>query len=391
VSRPTVIERIQAMVDKPSRVAIGLMSGTSVDGIDAVLVRINGVGSATRVETLAAQTYPFRPDTREKIFHVFTGSTSDVCQMNFELGRLFGVAACQIARQAGIEMEAVDFVASHGQTIYHVPHGQEMTPSTLQIGEASVIAELTGCVTVSDFRTRDVAAGGDGAPLVPYFDYLLFQEEGIHRVMVNIGGICNLTRLDSDLDRVIAFDTGPGNALIDEIARHLSSEQPYDVDGKLAAQGQVDETLLEELMEHAYFHKSPPKSTGRELFGAGFAHNLLRRVPPERHLDLLATVTALTAQSLQHSLARFILPWSPIDELVFSGGGVHNPTLMAMIQDRCHAFKIRTTDGFGIAVDDKEAIAFAVLGNETLHGRPGNVPRATGASKQVVLGKLSLP
>ncbi len=386
-----MLERIKAMIEKPSRLAIGLMSGTSVDGIDAALVRITGFGPQTRVETVSAKTYPFRPDTRKKIFHVFTGSTADVCQMNFELGQLFGVAARQVANQAGITMDEIDFVASHGQTIYHVPRGQEMTPSTLQIGEASVIAELTGCLTISDFRTRDIAAGGDGAPLVPYMEYLLFQEEGLRRVMVNIGGIGNLTYLDPELDNMLAFDTGPGNALIDEIARHISPDLPYDVDGKLAAQGKVDTGLLDELMEHPYFSKAPPKSTGRELFGAGFAHNLLRRFPPEKHLDLLATITAFTARCLQEGLARFILPWSPVDELVFSGGGVHNPTLMKFIQEYCHTFRIRTSDEFGISVDDKEAIAFAVLGNETLHGRPGNVPRATGASKQVVLGKLSLP
>jgi len=386
-----MLDQIKAIIEKPSRRAIGLMSGTSVDGIDAVLVRLTGVGKGTRVETLAAETYPFRTDLRQSIFNVFTGRTSDVCQMNFVLGQMFGTAAHQIARQATVPMEEVDFIASHGQTVYHVPGGQQMVRSTLQIGEGAVIAELTGRVTVTDFRTRDIAAGGDGAPLVPYVEYLLFQDKAVRRAMVNIGGICNITRLDEDLDNVIAFDTGPGNALIDEVARRLFKDVPFDLDGKLAAQGKVDTPLLDELMRHPYFQKSPPKSTGRELFGAGFAKKLLERFPADRPFDLIATVTAFTAQSLKDAVERYVLSWSPLDEIVFSGGGAHNPTLMKMIEERCKGIRIRTSDEFGIGIDAKEAIAFAVLGNETLHGRPGNVPRATGASKPVILGKLSMP
>jgi len=386
-----MLDQIKAIVDKPSRLAIGLMSGTSVDGIDAVLVRLTGVGKGTRVETLAAETYPFRADLRQRIFNVFTGRTSDVCQMNFVLGQMFGTAAHQIARQATVPMEEVDFIASHGQTVYHVPGGQQMVRSTLQIGEGAVIAELTGRITVTDFRTRDVAAGGDGAPLVPYVEYLLFQDEAVRRAMVNIGGICNITRLDADLDNVIAFDTGPGNALIDEVARRLFEDVPFDTDGKLAAEGKVDTPLLDELMRHPYFQKAPPKSTGRELFGVEFAKKLLEQYSSERSFDLMATVTAFTAQSLKDAIDRYVLSWSPLDEIVFSGGGVHNPTLMNMIEERCKGIRIRTSDEFGIGVDAKEALAFAVLGNETLHGRPGNVPRATGASKPVILGKLSMP
>ncbi len=386
-----MVELLRSILEKPSRLAIGLMSGTSVDGIDAALVRITGVGRGTRVETLAEKTFPFRPEIRKRIFTCFTGGSADICQMNFVLGQLFGVAARQIAQQAGIDISQVDFIASHGQTIYHVPGGQEMVRSTLQIGEGAVIAELTGRLTITDFRTRDIAAGGEGAPLVPYMEYLLFQEPGVHRVMVNIGGVANLTLLDEDLDRVLAFDTGPGNALIDEVARTLAPELPCDVDGKLGAQGKVIPDLIEELLGHPYFKKAPPKSTGRELFGVAFAKKLMNRYPEDAWRDLIATLTAFTARSIHQSLARFVLPWSPIDEMIFSGGGVHNATLMQMIHDHCPGIRMRTSDEFGIGVDSKEAIAFAILGNETLHGNTSNVPRATGASRRVVLGKISLP
>lgn len=386
-----MIDLLRKIIEKPSRLAIGLMSGTSVDGIDAALVRITGSGKSTHVETLAAKTYPFLAETRARIYKAFTGSTVEVCQINFLLGQLFGMAARQVAQLANIPMREVDFIASHGQTIYHIPRGQEMIPSTLQIGEGAVIAELTGCLTLTDFRTRDMAAGGDGAPLVPYVEYLLFQDPAVRRVMVNIGGITNLTLLDSDLNNVIAFDTGPGNLLIDEIARQMDKTLPYDTGGKLAAQGKRDEDFLNELLANPYYSKTPPKSTGRELFGVGYARKLIQRYPAERQLDLLATVTALTARVLAESLQRFILPWTKVDELVFSGGGVHNPTLMGFMEEYCRGIRIRTTNEFGMDVDSKEAIAFAVLGNETLHGQPGNVPRATGASKQVILGKITLP
>jgi anhydro-N-acetylmuramic acid kinase len=311
--------------------------------------------------------------------------------MNFVLGQLFGLAAQQITAQAGLKMSDIAFIASHGQTVYHIPRGQDMTRSTLQIGEAAVIAEMTGCLTISDFRTRDIAAGGDGAPLVPYMEYLLFQQEGIRRVMVNIGGISNLTVLDPNLDNVIAFDTGPGNALIDEVARRIGEGIPYDVNGKLASEGTVHQQLLEELMTHPYFKKPPPKSTGRELFGVAFLQRFERSHPQIDGKDLLATLTAFTARALHDSLQQFVFPWTKVDELVFSGGGVHNKTLMGFIRDHLPAVAIRTTNEFGIDVDAKEAIAFAVLGNETLMGAPGNVPRATGAGRQVILGKVSLP
>lgn len=386
-----MIELLRDILEKPSRLAIGLMSGTSVDGIDAALVRITGSGRETRVETLAEKIFPFRTEIRKRIFTCFTGGAADICQMNFVLGQLFGVAAKQIVQQTGIDLSEVDFIASHGQTIYHIPGGQEMVRSTLQIGEGAVIAELTGRLTITDFRTRDIAAGGDGAPLVPYMEYLLFQEPGVHRVMVNIGGVANLTLLDEDIDRVLAFDTGPGNMLIDEVARALAPELPYDINGDLGAQGKVIPDLLDELLNHPYFKKAPPKSTGRELFGAAFAKKLMSRYPEKAWHDLIATLTAFTARSIQQSLARFVLPWSPVEEIVFSGGGVHNATLMQMMHGACPGIRMRTSDEFGIGVDSKEAIAFTVLGNETLHGNAGNVPRATGASRRAILGKISLP
>jgi anhydro-N-acetylmuramic acid kinase len=382
---------LKALVEKPSRMAIGLMSGTSLDGIDAALVNITGRGLESKVDCLCWETYPLLPDIRKRITRIFEGKTPEICQMNFVLGKMFAVAAREVARKAGIPIEEIDFIASHGQTIYHIPRGKEMEHSTLQIGESAVIAEMTGRVVVSDFRTRDIAAGGDGAPLVPYAEYLLFAEENSHRVLVNIGGMANMTLLERDMENIIAFDTGPGNVLIDEIARKIDPECRFDENGAMAARGKIDEHLLSELLVHPYLEQTPPKSTGRETFGVGFADKLLRQYPQENILDLLATVTAFTARSILQSLTRFILPWTPVEEMIFSGGGIHNRTLMKIIDGGSPGIRIRTTEDFGIPADAKEAIAFALIGNETLHGRPGNVPRATGAGKQVILGKITLP
>lgn len=392
-----MLHLVEPVLRKPSRVAIGLMSGTSADGCDAALVRLHGHGAGTRVETIAFRSDPWPPETRAAILACFDGRTSDVCALNFELGEAFADACLAVVADAGMAIGDVDFVASHGQTVWHIPATKDQPGSTLQIGESAVIAERVGCIAVSDFRVRDIAAGGQGAPLVPFVDRLLFSQAGVRRAMLNIGGIGNTTLVDGDVpENLVAFDTGPGNSLIDFAARHADPNARFDRDGALAASGRVDAGLLKELLAHPYFAEVPPKSTGRELFGRAMFDRILRERPAVSAADFAATYTEFTGRTIAEAIARFLAPSGPIHEVVVSGGGAHNPVLMRSIAaNMANLFSrppaLRTSAEFGIGIDAKEAIAFAVLGNETLHGSPGNVPAATGARHPAVLGKIALP
>ena len=377
------------------RLIIGLMSGTSYDGVDAALVEVRGSGLGTRVELHAFATFPYPAAVRRLVAEVSspTGGTVDrVCQANFLLGELFAEAALGVARQAGVPIGRVALIGSHGQTIHHLPEPAALcgrrVASTLQIGEPSVIAERTGVTTVADFRPRDVACGGQGAPLVPYVDYLLFRHRTRGRLLLNVGGIANFTWLPPRCrpEQVVAFDTGPGNMLLDALAGLASKgRQRFDRDGAMAAKGTVDQRLLRQLLRHPYFRRKPPKSTGRELFGLPFAEWLLGEGATE---DVLATATALTALSIQQAFERFVKPLGRADELIASGGGCHNRALMRALAEVFAPIPVRTTDEFGVPVDAKEAVAFAILANETMAGRPGNLPSATGARRRAVLGKI---
>jgi anhydro-N-acetylmuramic acid kinase len=383
------MNRISEIVAKTERVVVGLMSGTSVDGVDAALCRIVGSGLDTELEILAFNTYPYSKEVKERIHRLFSGHAKEICEMNFVLGELFAKAVKRIADEAGFPLSEVDLIGSPGQTIYHIPESVEGINSTLQIGEASVIAERTGIVTVCDFRTRDVAAGGAGAPLVPYADYLLFSHTEKVRALQNIGGIANVTVLPKNPDEIIAFDTGPGNMVIDEVARVLAKDGDYcDEDGKLSALGKVDEKLLKILMGHAYLQIPPPKTTGRETFGAEFTKKLLKHYDPLKLLDLLATVNRFTAESIRFSYEEYIFPRHKVDEVICSGGGVHNQTLMAELRKLFDPIPVRVLEDLGLSSDAKEAVAFAILANETIQGNPGNVPSATGARRVAVLGKI---
>jgi anhydro-N-acetylmuramic acid kinase len=309
--------------------------------------------------------------------------------MNFRLGELFADAALGAIRAAGVEPRDVHLIGSHGQTIYHMPDAPPPGRSTLQIAEPCVIAERTGIVTVADFRVRDVAAGGQGAPLIPYVDFLLFRDPSRTRALQNIGGIGNVTVVTPSLDDVFAFDTGPGNILIDEFVRAMSAgTQHFDRDGALARTGTVETGILGELLEHPYFKASPPKTTGREMFGEALVHKLFEATPREHHVDMLATLTALTAHSIRMSYERFVFPKAEVSEVIMSGGGSQNPYLVESIRKLFEPVPVRLSDEFGIPADAKEAIGFAVLANETISGHPSNVPGATGASRRVVLGKI---
>jgi anhydro-N-acetylmuramic acid kinase len=376
---------------------IGLMSGTSADGIDAALMEIDGAPGNLTWRVVKHVHQPHADDLRAEIFACFRPETSSVdrlCALNFALGRAFAQAALTVIQAAGLTPEEIDLIGSHGQTLWHIPSGVQA--STLQLGEPAVIAELTGITTISNFRTRDMAAGGQGAPLVSYVDTLLFAHPQKVRVLQNLGGIANFTYLPNAEglgrgERPFAFDTGPANMLIDEITQRLTAgEQTYDRDGLLAAQGWVDTALVDEwLNREPYFAMRPPKTTGRELFGVQYADTLLQRAQAKglgEH-DIIATVTALTARSIAAALANFTPAWP--DEIIVSGGGAFNPTLLNMLSEAAAPAKVMRIDELGIGSDEKEAAAFAVLAYETWHNRPGNLPEATGAPKQVVLGNIT--
>lgn len=363
--------------------AVGLMSGTSIDGIDAALVDISGRSPNLKIKILSWAIYPFPKGMKEKIL-----SGEDICRLNFELGELFARGVYKICRKGKIPVEKIAFIGSHGQTICHL--GRE---GTLQIGEPSVIAERTGITTVADFRPRDVAAGGFGAPLAPYLHWMLFRHSRRHRAVHNIGGISNLTYIPkgASIDRVIGFDTGPGNMVIDGLLRETTSNRTtYDHGGRIAARGVVSLKLLKELLSHPFILKRPPKTSGREEFGRPFVQKVLKRgwVLGLRLEDIVATATAFTAVSIAENYRRFIFKRGVPDEIIFGGGGVHNSALMTMIRAELPDIRIVTFDDYGIPADAAEAVCFAVLAHETLKGRPTNIPSVTGAKRKVVLGKI---
>jgi anhydro-N-acetylmuramic acid kinase len=350
----------------------GVMSGTSLDGIDVAIVEIRG----RRIETIGFQSTPYSAETRAAILAVSdtTTQTAAISRLNFKLGELYARAIERAVRRFG----PVKLIGCHGQTIYH-----EGAKNTLQIGEAAVIAELCGVPVVSNFRARDIAAGGQGAPLVPYVDYLLFHHRTHTRVALNIGGIANITVIPAGAaaNKVVAFDTGPGNMAIDALAREFGLS--YDRGGKIAERGSVNTALLDELMADRYYRVKPPKSAGREQYGAAFIERLkATHISTE---DLVATATLLTAATI----ALAVRPLGPVD-LIASGGGVHNPQIMAHLTGFLPDAAISTSTDHGINADAKEAIAFAVLAHETWHSRPANLPSATGARRAVVLGEITI-
>ena len=394
------IESLISLREKESRNVIGLMSGTSCDGIDACLVKITGNGLSTKVDIIGFETYPYENEIRELIFEASckeTGTVDKICQLDFVLGKLFADAAGQIAAKMSISLSEIDIVGSHGQTIYHVSSLKEsndkVVRSTLQIGEPSVIAQETGVTTVADFRTRDIAAGGEGAPLTPYADLVLFGKDGVGRAMQNIGGISNVTFLpaDGNIKEIIAFDNGPGNMIIDRFTEIITDGKlKYDKNGEFASRGRLNQDLLERLCTHPYLSKPPPKSTGREDFGIQFSDNLYKELKQDNIdvYDAIATITAFTAKSISDSYKRFIQPCYKIDEVIISGGGVSNSVLCQFLEDYLVDISVSAVDDFGIPSDAKEALAFAILANETVSGNPCNVPSATGAKESVVLGKI---
>jgi anhydro-N-acetylmuramic acid kinase len=385
-----------ALRELPARLVIGLMSGTSADGTDAALCQITGAGEGMTMRMLAAATTPFPRALRERIFALAEADTSELCEVDVLIGETFAEAAVAVCRAAGIELDQVHLVGSHGQTAAHRPRSAGHIGGTLQVGQAAVIAERTGLPVVSDFRVADVAAGGEGAPLVPLTDHLLFRVPGRRRAIQNIGGIANVTLVGDVAADIVAFDNGPGNMALDAVARAASrGVDGFDVDGRRAARGRIDTELLAELNRHPYLAQRPPKTTGRELFGKSFVYPLLDRwkdrvasTPGLSPLDdLLATLTRFTAEAIARSY-REHLPSLP-DEVYLCGGGAQNPTLAAHLRELCAPAPVKDTSALGVDPKAKEALAFAILANETLFGHAGNVPQVTGAAGPRVLGKIS--
>lgn len=384
----------------------GLMSGTSLDGIDAALVEVaepdddaarggdwrTGDGVAWRL--VAFETFPFPRDHRAEIHDCITsGDPASLTRLHMRLGEWFAEAVLGVCRTAGVSLPELDLIGSHGQTVWHQPPQEGGRGATLQLGCPATVAERTGVDVVSDFRSRDMAAGGEGAPLVPWVDRLLFAADRV-RVLQNIGGMGNLTRVPprgSD-EEVVAFDTGPGNALIDGVMELATNgEHSYDPDGAWARAGTVDEALLAEILEDPFFRRPPPKSTGRETFGRAYVQTLVeRRLPGDRAAwsDLVATLTALTARTIGDAVRRWAPP-GPGGELVVTGGGGKNPALVEMIRRELDPTPVHTGEVLGVDPEAKEALAFAMLAWAHATGRPGNVPSVTGASGPRILGSLT--
>jgi anhydro-N-acetylmuramic acid kinase len=367
---------------------VGLMSGTSLDGISAAVARFAPDGKRYRVELLAFHVHEYAPAQRDRLKAAMQGATArEYCRLAVDFGGWLADAAVQVLAEAGVPRADVRAIGSHGQTLWHEPGH-----STWQLDAPAVIAERTGLPVVSDFRVRDVAAGGQGAPLVPIADVLLFAGHD-WRALQNIGGIGNVTIVppDGTLSSVRAFDTGPGNVVIDAVVRRLDSSRRFDEDGRIAASGEVIAPVIDELLAHPYFAAEPPKSTGRELFDDAYVMRFIERCravkPDARDADVVATATALTARSIADAYRRF-MP-EPVTEVLVSGGGSKNATLRRMIAELVAPMTVRTFDERFFDAEAKEAVAFALLALLHLESRPGNVPTATGARGPRVLGKLT--
>lgn len=395
-----MVHPILTLINKPSRLVIGFMSGTSADGIDAVLAEIHGHGTAARVKQRDFVFMPFEPEVRAEILRLAGGgaaAAADFCRMNFLLGELYCDAGRELCRHAGVRTEDIDLIGNHGQTFWHIPLEEKYLGhklhGTLQLGEDAMLAEAFSCPVVGDFRVRDMAAGGLGAPLVQYTEFLLYRSETECVALQNIGGIGNISFLPAGcgLNDILAFDTGPGNMVMDAVtARMTDGTATYDAGGALAAHGHVNEKLLRRMMADPYIAQRPPKTTGRERYGADYVATLCAYAKAESIplLDVLATATRFTAECIAAAVRGFA-PELPA-RLIVGGGGAMNETLMRHIRQLLPVCRVMANEELGFDGNAKEALAFAILANEAIFAHANNVPSVTGARHPVVMGKISL-
>jgi anhydro-N-acetylmuramic acid kinase len=395
---PDALAWLRAYPDEPEHLLIGVMSGTSADAADVAVVRMEGNGADVTHEILAYEETPFDVALRRDV-HDAAGATvlepERLMRLDAALGELYAAAVTRLLGTTGIDPRRVDAIGCHGQTVRHLPRRADGSGAlTLQIGSAAILAERTGIPVVSNFRVRDAAAGGEGAPLVPIADWWLFRSADQSRVLLNVGGMANITYLarGGSVDDILAFDTGPGNAVMDALVRiQTNGALHHDEQGAGAARGRANEALLAELLADPFFALPPPRSTGREHFGDRYAAKL-REVGLAMGLsedDLLATALELTTASVASSIERFVLPRGRVDTVLVSGGGVRNRTLMTGLERRLAPARVVALEVLGVPSSAKEALAFAYLAHRTLSGLPGNVPSATGASRPVVLGQVT--
>ncbi|UFJ40829.1 anhydro-N-acetylmuramic acid kinase [Brevibacillus humidisoli] len=393
--------------EKQEHLLVGLMSGTSLDGVDAALVSIH-TDAAGEIEKTTLQAFhyvPYGEELRKRLLalcNLDTARLDELVVAHFGLAEWYAYAVRQLLEQAGVSSDQVDAVCVHGQTVWHIagttpfpgPQGEMPVRASLQIGELSTLAERIGIPVIGNFRARDLAAGGEGAPLVPYADLILFRDPQKGRLLQNIGGIGNVTVIPAaaGLDQIYAFDTGPGNMLIDELVnRETGGRERFDASGRIASAGRVCEELLHQFLQDEYYQMPPPKSTGREVYGRGFADRFVSEGEKLQlaFADLIATATALTARTITDAYRQHVFPQVNIKEVIVSGGGAHNLTLLEMMRrDLPSDVTLTTTAEYGVPDDAKEAVAFAILGHETLMDRPSNVPSVTGASRPVILGNV---
>jgi len=390
------MSRLSHIISKNNRIVLGILSGTSVDAVDIVLTKISGNGLNTRIKILGYKEYRIPPQLRNyilKVSHADTGTVSEICKINVILARFYSKCIFSALKIYKIRPESVDLIGSHGQTIHHLPQKKILfgfdSISTLQVGDPSVIANCTGIVTVGDFRIADVGAGGSGAPLVPYLDYLLFANKRKNRTLLNIGGISNITILPAGInfDSVTAFDTGPGNMMIDYISKKFFGKN-YDKDAEAALKGAINDDLFGEIKkEDKFYYVKPPKSTGREYYSKNFIENILKKFSRLSHYDIIRTFTEYTPFTISHNINKYS-GFKDNFDLIISGGGASNPLFVSSLKKHFSKANLVKIDVKGINSNNKEAVLFAVLANEAISGNPANMMNVTGSKHRTILGKI---